>query len=85
MLWIIILIVTLLVTILGIIFMTYEIGKFSFIKSISNNKRYKKILISLGIIILFFIVLSYILSLVNAIVIFIHFVFLFLIVSHGQT
>ncbi len=79
MLWIIILIVTLLVTILGIIFMTYEIGKFSFIKSISNNKRYKKILISLGIIILFFIVLSYILSLVNAIVIFIHFVFLFLI------
>ncbi len=76
MIWLIILFITLLITVLGIVYVTVEIGKFSFIKKVSNDIRYKKILISLGIIIIFFIIFTYIMSLVNAIIIFIHLVFI---------
>lgn len=77
-LWVGILAAVLIATGLGMAYMTGAVGKYSFVIKLAGDSRLKKILIPLGLIILFIVLFSLIFSLVNSIIIFLHMMLFFL-------
>ena len=74
MLWITILFVALALLILGMIYMTWAVGKFSLIQKASKGKKARRRLFSFGIVALVFALFTVTLSLVNAVIILLHLV-----------
>ena len=74
MVWIIILLLVLISLVLGIIYLTGSIGKFGLIEKASGGKKYRRRIISLGIVTLFMALFTCIFSFVNAVIILLHFV-----------
>lgn len=68
--WIVILIVSLSSSLVGIIYLTATVTRFPFMEKLAKGKKWLKILLSLGIVLVSFLVLLKIFSLTNAIVIF---------------
>ena len=77
MFWLFLLGAVLSVCVMGTVYMTAMVGRFSLIKSISKNSV--RILVSLGCIVVSFAALCIILSVVNAIIVFLHVIVFFLI------
>ena len=76
--WLIILAVVLAAWILGLVYMTVSVGRFAFVKKLSAGRKWLSAVLSLGLIILVFAAVSLAMSLVNAIVVFLHAVVFFL-------
>ena len=72
--WIIILTVVLAVTALGAVYLTSQVGRFGLIRKLSKENKWRRRGISFGIIAVIFITLMLVMDLVNAIIIFLHFV-----------
>ena len=70
--WLIILGAVLAALILGVVYLTACIGRFSFIRRISGENRWRRRAVSLGILAVAFTVLAVSMSVVNAVVIFLH-------------
>ena len=72
MMWIVILLLVLGVCIAGAIYMTGTIGKFGLIKKLSKDRKGMRRLLSFGVIVVFFAIFILTMSVVNAIIIFLH-------------
>ena len=75
--WFMILIATVLTTLMGIIYMTACLGRFIGLQMLSNNKPMLKYLFSFLILVAIFMLISHLMSTVNAVVIFLHEVMFF--------
>lgn len=76
--WLIILAVVLAATALGLCYLTACVGRFGLVRKLSRGKKWLRRLISLAILAVCFLLLTLWLSLVNAIVVFLHLVLFFL-------
>ena len=74
MVWIIILFIALGSLVLGIIYLTWAVGKFSLIKKWSGDKKSRRRIISLGFVTFFLVIFSCLMSFINAVVILLHLV-----------
>ena len=76
--WLIILGAVLAALILGVVYLTACIGRFSFVRRISGENRWRRRAVSFGILAGIFAVLAVSMSVVNAVIIFLHEVLFFL-------
>ena len=76
--WLIILAATLAVALLGLIYLMFCVGRFSFVQRVSNGKKWKRRAVSFVVLALLFGVLVLAMSLVNAVIVFIHLAAFFL-------
>ncbi|MBR0391322.1 MAG: serine/threonine protein phosphatase, partial [Oscillospiraceae bacterium] len=76
--WLIILGAVLAALILGVVYLTACIGRFSFVRRISGENRWRRRAVSFGILAGIFAVLAVSVSVVNAVIIFLHEVLFFL-------
>ena len=76
--WLVILVAVLAASALGLVYLTACVGRFGFVRKLSGESKWRRRLISFGLLAAVFAVLALTLSVVNAIIIFLHEVLFFI-------